>query len=372
MIFTESAPLTLGVEVELQLINKETFDLEPVATDLFTLTAGNEKIKPEIFQSMAEINTAICTDAHEAYNDLSQTFRAFRKAADTLGVYVATNGTHPFARYNERRIYPSERYRQLIDRNQWIARRLMIFGLHVHLGMRNGEDCIRFSNFFLHLIPHLLALSSSSPFWQGEDTGLASSRCTIFEACPTAGHPPRLANWGDFTELCSNLVSNRAISSHKDLWWDIRPSPDYGTLEIRICDGLANLSETIAIVAFIHALAHWYSQHTSYDTEVLAPLSWIMRENKWRAARHGLEADIILPNGKGIASLRQDIRNWVNLMEGQIKQLDYVPYIKTLETILARGNSSIRQRRTYEAKGSLEHVVVHNTQEFETGEPIYL
>src|SRR5690606_12318585 len=140
---------------------------------------------------------------------------------------------------------------------------------------------------------HLLALTASSPFWQGEDTGLASCRSTIFESCPTAAHPCRLRDWAEFSGLCANLIKSKAIGSHKDLWWDVRPSPDFGTVEIRICDGLATLSETLAVVAFIHALAYWYDANADYDVTMRAPHMWMMRENKWRATRYGMDAEII-------------------------------------------------------------------------------
>lgn len=369
--FHSKGHLTLGIEIEVQLLDPKTLDLKPVATELFARTAGNAKIKPEIFQSMAEINTGICRTVHDAKADLAPTIAELKAAAESIGALVATTGTHPFAKYSDRKLYAAERYAQLIDRNQWIARRLMIFGLHVHLGMRDGDTCIRLNNFLLHLLPHFLALSASSSYWQGEDTGLASCRATIFESCPTAGHPCHVTNWREFSELCTALIKSRAIASHKDLWWDIRPSPDFGTLEIRCCDGLATLSEMLSLVAFIHALAHWYEDHVDYHAEILGPYTWMMRENKWRAARYGLEADIIASGEADLVPLRDDIRAWLKRIEPQIERLGYAGYIQGLERTLTEGASHVRQRHVFARTGSLLEVARHNVREFSTNKAFY-
>lgn len=367
--FAPSAALTLGVEIELQLLDAATLDLSPRAVDMLALCEPSDKVKPEIFQSMIEINTGICADAHAADADLRESFALVARAARQLGLRLATPGTHPFARYNERVIYPADRYRMLIDRNQWIARRLMIFGLHVHLGMESGDACIRFNNFFLHLVPHLLAISASSPFWQGEDTGLASSRSTIFEACPTAGHPCRVEDWAEFSELCERLQRSRAITSHKDLWWDVRPSPDFGTLEIRCCDGLPNRADTLALVAFIHALAHWYQDHADYDTRPFAPSMWMMRENKWRAARHGLEAEIIVNPRGDCRPLREDIAMWLTRLEPYIAEFGYDAYMLQLQAMLERPGY-VRQREAFAAREDIGDVAALCADEFDKQQPI--
>jgi glutamate---cysteine ligase / carboxylate-amine ligase len=364
--FKANGHLTLGVEIEVQLLDPQTFDLKPAAYTLFDHTGANPKIKPEIFQSMIEINTGICTNVHEARADLDETMSVLKQAASRADVRLAATGTHPFAKYSERKLFSAERYEQLIDRNQWIARRLMIYGLHVHLGMKDGDSCIRFNNFFLHFVPHLLALSASSPFWQGEETGLASSRSTIFESCPTAGHPCRLHSWEEFSDLCNNLTRCNAIGSHKDLWWDVRPSPDFGTLEIRICDGLATMGEALEMVAFIHALAHWYEAHSEFNSEIFAPYMWMMRENKWRAARHGLEADIITNANADVMPIRADVQEWLGLLHPQVKQLGYEAYFEGISHSLQKGTSGVRQRKVFAEKQTLAAVAQHNADEFES------
>lgn len=368
--FKSSGHLTLGVEIELQLLDRNTLDLAPVALNILS-AVDCERIKPEIFQSMLEINTGICADVHDVERDLTESSNLLRKICAKNDVLISSTGTHPFARYSERKLFPAERYHSLIDRNQWIARRLMIFGMHIHIGMRDGDSCIRFNNFFLHFIPHMLALTASSPFWQSEETGLASCRSTIFESCPTAGHPCRLKNWEEFSDLCDRLVRSQSITSLKDIWWDIRPSPDYGTLEIRACDGPATQEETLAVVAFIHALAHWFDIHADYDYELHAPHMWMMRENKWRVTRHGQSAVLILDDEVNTISLREDIALWMDRLHPIVMQLGYQKHWQALAGILERGSSYQRQLRVFSKTESLQAVAEHNAREFEMGKPIY-
>ncbi len=369
--FTTHGNLTLGVEIELQLIDKNTRDFKHVAIDLLSRVKHNPKIKPEFFQSMIEINTGVCCNVQEAEADLQASIAQVKEVSQELGAVVAGVGTHPFARYAERMPYPSERYDSLIDRNQWIARRMIIFGLHVHIGMPDGDSCVHFNNFFLWLVPHMLGLSASSPFWQSDETGLASCRATIFESCPTAGHPPRFKNWEEFSSLCDRLIRCHAIQQIKDLWWDLRPSPDYGTLEIRACDGTATLAETMAMVAFIHALAHWYRDHKEFDVDKLAPYSWIIRENKWRAVRHGLDAEIIIDGEGRNVPLREDVQYWIGELSPYIKALGYEKYFDTLQNIMRQGASYQRQRAIFARTGSLQDVVLHNVKEFDAGYPLW-
>lgn len=370
--FRTNGHLTLGVEIELQLIDRQTLDLKPVALDVLKDIGESTKIKPEIFQSMLEINTGICTNVHEVKNDLHQSMELLNNVCTKHGVLISSTGTHPFAKYSERIIYPADRYQYLIDRNQWIARRLMIFGMHVHIGMKDGDSCIRFNNFMLYFVPHIIALTASSPFWQGEETGLASSRSTIFESCPTAGHPCRVTDWQGFSELVAQMTECKAINSLKDIWWDIRPSPDFGTLEIRACDGPATLQETTAVVAFIHSLARWYDANADYDQVHPAPQMWIMRENKWRATRHGLEALLIKDQGQNLISLREDMATWMDRIWPFAEKLGYQNYWQNLKTIMEQGNSTQRQLKIFDQSSSTQAVTQHNTEEFSAGVPNYI
>ncbi|HCR85833.1 MAG TPA: carboxylate--amine ligase, partial [Alphaproteobacteria bacterium] len=286
-------------------------------------------------------------------------------------IKLSTTACHPFFSYKETVTYPSERYDELIDRNQWLSRRTNVYGLHVHIGMKNGEECINFINFFLRFIPHLLALSASSPFWQGDDTGLASCRPTTYEALPTAGLPYRFNSWNEFENLYRTLKACGSIKIMNDLWWDIRPSPKYGTLEIRSCDGVATLSETLGIVSFIHLLAHWFNDNSDWLHSVSQPAPWILRENKWRAMRHGLNAEIVTTSSGETKSIKTDILDWLNKLEPYSKKLHYNGYVDQLREVIEKGNSADRQRKVYEKTSSLKEVVKSNIAEFENLKPIF-
>lgn len=356
--------------MELQILDPETFALVPRAEDILKAVSSNKKITKEFFLSTLEINTAKCADVMEVEKDLSASLDFLDKTGEKLGVKLATTGCHPFSKYADCKITSTLRYDELIDRNQWLARRMTVYGLHVHLGMKSGDDAIRFNNFFLNFIPHLIALSASSPFWQGDDTGLAACRPTTYESLPTAGHPYRCRNWNEFVELYHTLKKCKAIYSLKDLWWDIRPSPHYGTLEIRICDGLATLEETVALVAFIHLLANWFNDNGSWLNQMPTSPLWFSRENKWRAIRHGLNADLIIHADGEMRPIAQDILMWLEKLEVYEKKFGYKKYVKTLREIIEKGNSSTRQRKIYGESKSLLDIARFNVDEFIARKPI--
>lgn len=370
--FQPSEELTLGVEVEIQLMDKETLNLTSRAEEMLEALASNPKVKPEFYLSTIEANTGICRTVAEVEKDLSATIAEISRVAHEKNILLASTGCHPFARYSDCIIPDTERYRELIDRNQWLTRRMTVYGLHIHLGMKSGDDCIRFHNFFMHLLPHLLALSGSSPFWQGEDTGLASCRPSTYEALPTAGQPYSGVHlWADFEKLYHTLKACGSIRSLKDLWWDLRPSPGFGTLEIRVCDGLPSLAGTVGLVAFVHALAHWFRDHGDWMAHVPRPESWIARENKWRVMRHGLAADLVMNNEGVTKPIRQDIEEWLSKLAPYISNLGYERYMETLNAILEQGTSSERQRDVYRSTGSLVAVAQHNADEFSAGKPLW-
>ena len=370
--FRSNGLLTLGAEVELQIIDKDTLELSSCAEDILKKTSLiTPKIVPELYQSMIEINTDKCNNVSEIEKDLEESFNIITKAADELNVALSTSGCHPFSRYSNCVPTASKRYEELIDRNQWLARRMTVYGLHVHIGMKSGDDAIRFNNFFLSFIPHLLALSSSSPFWQGYDTGLSSCRPITYESLPTAGYPYRVENWYEFEHLHETLIKCGAVKSLKDLWWDIRPSPVHGTLEIRICDGLTNLQETTAVVAFIHLLAHWFNDNAKWLEIVPLQPSWFARENKWRSIRHGLEAELVVNLSGETKSIKQDILEWLEKLVPYEKKLAYKKYVDAIKNIIENGNSTMRQRQIYEKSNSLHDVVKFNIKEFLNKKPIF-
>jgi carboxylate-amine ligase len=369
--FNSNGVLTLGVEVELQIIDSKSYNLCPRATDVLNATSHLEKIKKELHLSAIEVNTDICATAQEVEADLHKTLESLQLAAKDLGILFSTTGSHPFSKFSDWVVSPTTRYQELIARNQWLTRRMSIYGLHVHIGMASGEECIRFNNFFMYFLPHLLALSSSSPFWQGIDTGLASCRPTTYEALPTAGQPYHVRTWQDFEHLYKSLKLCGSIKSIKDLWWDLRPSPGFGTLEIRVCDGTATLAETLALVALIHTLAHWFADNGSWLESVACPPYWLSRENKWRAIRYGLDAELVINTEGKTKLMREDLLEWFERLYPYIKKLNYTSYFRTLGMIMNFGTSSERQRKILAQSHCFQDIVKHNVNEFLLMTPQY-
>lgn len=354
--FTPSNSLTLGVELELQLIDPKTLDLSPRSIELLNEIGDHPFIVPEVMQSMLEIKTDICQNVQQAELQLQDLLKIIKKASDKIGLAFACAGTHPTAKHWERKIYPLPRYQELIDRNQFISRRLIIFGMHVHIGMKDGQQCIDFMNEFLYEIPILLALSASSPFWEGIDTGLASSRITIFEAIPTGGHPCQMKSWEDFENLIHVLTKAKSIKSYKDIWWDLRPSPGYGTLEIRICDGMPTLKENMANVALIHCLASYYQdQHQNGIKREILP-DWLIRENKWRASRHGLEADLVTSINGDSSSLKELTLKLVERLNPYFIKFGYAEYEAMILHTLKGFTSYQRQKAVFKDSNDLNEV----------------
>ncbi len=365
LAFAKSEPWTLGVEVELQIVDRKTHELSSKAPQILSRWSGPPTVQPEIFQSMLELSTGICATPDAAEEDLRLTAARLMPIARELGVRFIATGTHPTARYQDRRLFPADRYHGLIARNQWIARRLLIFGLHVHIGMPDPETCIAVQNELLRDLGLLLAVSTSSPYWQGEVTGLASSRVTVFEAMPTGGSPAMVHDWTEFNELVETLQRANAITSLKDLWWDIRPSPRYGTLEIRVCDGLATIRETCAIVALSQALARRAGARVDAGKGRGFPPAWRVRENKWRASRHGMDADYIIGDDGSSMPVREYLAATLDelVQDGYLEKSAYEDDLRRI----AEGapTSADRQRGVYDRTASFEEVAKTLADEFE-------
>ncbi|MEM0963617.1 MAG: glutamate--cysteine ligase [Bacteroidota bacterium] len=365
--FSSSPKPTLGVEIELQIVDPVTFNLKQGSVDLLDrLGTDHAKIKQELTQSTIEVITGICDDVDHAIEDLGGSLRELYGLGDELGLAFASAGTHPFGQWRDQRIFPNERYQDLVDRIQWPARRLLIYGLHVHVGLSSGEKAIAVSNALCSYLPHLLALSASSPFVDFEDTGLASTRSKIFEGMPTAGLPYRLGNYGEFQRFMNTLVRAQAIQTIREIWWDIRPHPGFGTLEIRICDAPSTVRELASLVALVQclvvALGDRYDEGASL--KLLKP--WILRENKWRAVRHGLDAVVIRDNDGDHAPLRDELARLVEELAPVADRLGCRAHMDTIPGILDHGASYERQRETYERTRRLPDVVASLASELRT------
>jgi carboxylate-amine ligase len=278
------------------------------------------------------------------------------------------SGTHPFTDWATQEISPNPRYLKLVEDMQWLARRLQIFGVHIHVGVSSGEKAIPMVNALTYYIPHFLGLSASSPFWMGRDTGLASCRSKVFEGLPTAGLPYQLSGWDEFEGFMATLISAHTIQSIREVWWDIRPHPGFGTVELRVCDGIPTLSEMAAVAALFQCLAEHLDAVLDRDGSLPIPREWVVRENKWRAARHGLEAQIIVDDKGELISLRQSIADLVSELAPIAERLRCGEELAGVLAILERGPSYSRQREVA-AQGSLHDVVDSMVAELRTDQP---
>lgn len=307
-IFFNSSPSpTIGVELELQILDKDTFKLVSGAPFILNEFKDEPRIKEELLNSILEINTNICKNTNEVRSDLKETLSKVLRFANKNGFELLSMGTHPFSRWNKQTISSNPRYNNLIKRMQWPLRRLLITGVHVHIGVDSGEKAIAVTNGLTRYIPHFIGLSANSPIHDGEITGLASTRTKIFESMPTAGLPESLRNYSEFQKFMRTLQKAHTIESIREVWWDIRPHPMFGTVEIRLFDSVPTLKQIVQLSAFCQCLVVAISNHYNMGTQLPLLDHWIIQENKWRATRYGLETDIIIDENGTQISLKSSI-----------------------------------------------------------------
>lgn len=371
--FTPSGRSSLGVEWELQLVDLQTRELTSAAIEILADIRPDDadehpKAKHELFQSTVEIITGVCDTVAEARADLATTLATVRTAAAHRGLGVMCAGTHPTTSWATQLISPKTRYLELVEHLQWLARRLQIFGVHVHVGIRSPRKAIPIVNALTSYIPHFLALSASSPYWVGHDTGLASSRSKVFEILPTAGLPYQLSGWDQFERFMDTLISTQAVQSVREVWWDVRPHPDFGTVEIRVCDGLPTLDEVAAVAALSQCLVHKLDHELDRGYTLPNPDGWLVRENKWRAARFGLDAEIIVDQHGTTQPIRDAILDSADELMPVARRLGCAEELASIEQIVRIGASYQRQRATAEANdGNLTTVVDGLLTEMTTG-----
>ncbi|HVX71074.1 MAG TPA: glutamate--cysteine ligase [Mycobacteriales bacterium] len=359
--FTSSAGSSLGVEWELELVDLDSRELVGAASEILAeLGNGAEhpKAKHELLESCIEVITGVCTTVDEAIADLRGTVAEVADAAARRGLGVVCSGTHPISDWAQQEISPNPRYEKLVEQMQWLARRLQIFGVHVHVGVRSPDKAIPIVNALTAYIPHFLALSASSPYWVGADTGLASARSKVFEGLPTAGVPYQLSGWEDFEEFMSTLISADTISSVREVWWDVRPHPQFGTVELRICDGLPTLFEITWAAALSQCLVEMLNGQLDRGYVLPVPKGWTVRENKWRAARYGIDADLIVDDAGGTRPLRDMVVELVDELVPIGERLGCATELLRVKDVLEVGPSYLRQRACAEASsGDLRAVV---------------
>jgi glutamate---cysteine ligase / carboxylate-amine ligase len=360
--FGASAPYTLGVEEEYMLLDAETFDLVQHIDTVLAAVSGSElepRINPELMQSVLEVSTPVCRTPADVADQLRVLRTYVSDIARDRGMRVGSAGTHPFSLFERQRITAKDRYRAMVDRMQYIARRELIFGLHVHVAVDDPEKAIKVVNALIVHLPELVALSASSPFWRGEPTGLASSRHMVFAALPRSGPPPRFEDYAEYAEVVGQLERTGCIADYTHIWWDIRPHPRLGTIEIRICDAVTQLDDVIAITAFCQALVKHYSER--YDAgEAMPSFHRILTtENKWLAARYGIEAPImdLYTGRRNRVPVSQMVRRTLRLIEPHARELGADGELTGIEQILRRGNGADRQLRVFNANRDIVEVV---------------
>lgn len=352
---------TLGIEMELEVVDRETRELTPAATDIINeLSEGqgeHPKVKHELLDSTIEVITGISSTVEEGRRDIEATLAEIAPLLEPRNVALLCSGTHPFSDWHEQGISPGQRYADLMENFQWMGRRLQIFGIHFHVGVRSGQKAVSILNALSGYIPHFLALSASSPYWGGHDTGLASARSKVFEGLPTAGLPYLLSSWEEFQRFMATLIAADAIHSVREVWWDIRPHPGFGTIELRICDGVGSLDELASLAALAQSLVTLLDILDDRGFSLPVPKDWILRQNKWRAARYGIDAQIIVDNHGKLQPLRHAVAETVEELMPVARRLKCADELHGVLDILERGPSYLRQRAIVADGGSLVDVV---------------
>jgi glutamate---cysteine ligase / carboxylate-amine ligase len=353
--YGKRAPFTLGVEEELQLVNVETFDLTSRYAEVFGKAARHDdQIKEELLQSTVEVATEPRGTVGEAIAEAEELRRRAREYADGHGVRILSAGTHPFARYEHQEVTERPRYVELLDALQWAIERQLIFGLHVHVGLRTADEAIEVANALRTSLPELLALSANSPFWHGRDSGLSSTRSKVFDSMPRSGLPPRFESFDEFRELVERGVRTGSFDDYTFIWWDLRPHPRLGTIEVRICDAQTRLENVAVLVALVQSLVATLADRREREGRLHCEPITLIAENKWRAVRYGLEAELVdlardEPRPAGDA-----LRELAELAAPAAKRLGCSDELALLETVLKRGDGASEQRRAAEAgNGSL-------------------
>ncbi len=361
---------TIGIEEEYQTIDPVSRDLRShIQSELIPkgMAMMDERIKPEMHQSVVEVGTRVCANIKEAKADICNLRRDMITLARENNIMLAAAGTHPFADWRNQKIYPDARYAKVVEDLQLVARANLVFGLHVHVGVSDRETTIHLMNSMRYFLPHILALSTNSPFWLGINTGFRSYRCKVFEKFPRTNIPDTFSSWAEYENFVNILVKTNTIDNAKKIWWDIRPHPFFNTLEIRICDIPMRLDETIAIAALIQAtVAKLYLLH-SHNQSFRQYSRALIMENKWRASRYGL-GGLMIDFGKEIEVPVKDlIHEYVQFVDDVVDELDSREELYYIYQMLEQGSGADRQLKVFEETGDLKKVVDYIVAETQVG-----
>lgn len=340
--------------------------LGPASNDTrFTVTG-------ELLTNTLEVTSGVGHTVAEAVRDISAAVALVRTATDPLGIDLMSAGSHPFAKWYEQRVRDKTRYHRLIDRTQWWGRNMMIWGIHVHVGVDSRDKVMPIINALTCYLPHLQSLAASSPFWAGEPTGYASNRALVFQQLPTAGLPWPLESWGEFERYLDDMTRTVVMTDVSEVRWDIRPAPRWGTIEVRACDAMSTLPELAAVASLAQALVEKFSRDIDEGRPLPRLSPWLHRENKWRSARYGLDAEIIVDNPPEVVPVREDIERLTTELAPIAADLGAAKEFAGVGDILANGPSYIRQLEVaLENEGDLVPVVHHLLREFREGPPAH-
>jgi carboxylate-amine ligase len=350
---------TVGVEEEFQIIDPATCALRSHVLQLVSAASPSiaDQVKHEMHQSIVETGTNICENIPDLRIEMHRTRNELVAAADRAGLHVAAAGTHPFSSWIDQVISPGERYQNIVEELQQLARSLLIFGMHVHVAMPDKQTTIDMMNMVRYFLPHLLALSTSSPFWMGRNTGLKSFRTTVFRRFPRTGIPEQFESWSAYENFVNLLVKLNCIDTGKKIWWDVRPHPTFGTLEFRMCDCTTKVEEAVAIAALTQALVvklhRLYTGNMSFRLYRRA----LIEENKWRAARYGIAGKLIDFGKESEVAMRDLIPELLEFVDDVVDDLGSRSAVEYVNTIMREGTSAERQLRVFQETGDLKAVV---------------
>ncbi len=374
--FAPSERSTVGIEWELALVDVDSGDLRQVAQtvldDVRPADGGEHpNIRQELLLNTVEVVSDVRRTVAEAGADLERSIKRIRQVTDPLRVELMCAGTHPFARWTQQKVTDKKRYATLIDRTQWWGRQMLIYGVHVHVGIEDREKVLPILRAMLTTFAHLQSLSASSPFWDGHDTGYASNRALMFQQLPTAGLPFQFEQWSDFEGYASDLLHTGVIDEVSEIRWDLRPSPRFGTLELRICDGASNITEVMALSALTHCLVEHFSSELDAGRELPTLPPWFVQENKWRSARYGMDAIVVLDAAGREDLVTDDVARWLTVLQPVAARLGCSKELDDVRLILRRGASYQRQRAVARRNnGELDSVVSSLVAEMRAGRPL--
>jgi len=371
--FATSARSSVGLEWELMLADPETGDLVPRAPELIPELEERTRLERytvtgELLTNTVEVTSGVGDTVAAAVDDIADAIGQVRSLTAPRGIELLCAGSHPFAQWFDQQVTDKTRYHHLIERTQWWGRNMMIWGIHIHVGVEDVTKVFPLINALSVYLPHLQALSASSPFWAGERTGYASNRALVFQQLPTAGLPWPLTNWAEFETYLDDMVRTGVMADATEVRWDIRPAPRWGTIEIRACDGMSTLPELAAVAALVQVLVEHFSRELDEGRELPTIPPWFVRENKWRAARYGLDARVIVDRDGTQRPVVEHLRETVEQLAPVAEHLHCARELGGIETILTQGASYARQVLVADAaEGDLREVVHHLIREFRAG-----